>query len=317
MPGLPESAQSEEKARAFLEARRWPDGKPVCPHCGSVNAFRLQIKEGSKTRKGLCKCRDCRRDFTVTVGTVFESSHIPLHKWLQTIHFMTASKKGMSALQISRMVGVTYKSAWFMCMRLRHSMKQEPISGKLRGIVEADETYIGGTSKRQPRYIGNPPRKPIVMALVTRCGKAKAFPIKRANAETLKNSIRKNVDKRSTIMTDRLWAYMGIGKEFKGGHHTTNHSAKEYVRGNVYSNTAESYFALLKRGIHGTFHHISEKHLGRYCDEFSFRWNTKKLPDTERALLALKATAGKRLLYIRPHSESLWRMGLENLSRNC
>lgn len=300
MPGLPESARSEDSAREFLERRRWPDGKPICPHCGSLEAYRLNVKEGSTTREGVCKCKDCRKQFTVTVGTIFESSHIPLHKWLQTIHFMTASKKGMSALQISRMIGVTYKTAWFMCMRLRHSMKQEPMKGKLSGIVEADETYIGGTSRSQPRYIGAPPRKPIVMALTSRNGHAKAFPIKAATAKNLKGAIRENVDKRSAIMTDRWYAYMGIGKEYAGGHHTTNHSAKEYVRGNVHSNTAESYFALLKRGIHGTFHHISEKHLGRYCDEFSFRWNTKKNSDTERALMALDATDGKRLLYKSP-----------------
>ncbi|MDE2105886.1 MAG: IS1595 family transposase [Patescibacteria group bacterium] len=297
MPGIPESALDEDKARSFLERTRWAKDR-FCPHCGSVESYSLTPrKEGTKTRKGLYKCKACRKQFTVTVGTIFEGSHIPLHKWMMAVHLMTSSKKGISAHQLHRMLGITYKSAWFMAHRIRYSMTQEPMAKKLRGIVEVDETYISGTSKSQPRYIGNPPRKPIALALVARNGQMRSFRIKASTSEELKGAIRRNVDKRSRIITDEWQAYKGIGKEFHGGHQTTNHSKKEYVRGDVYSNSAESYFALLKRGIHGTFHFITEKHLDRYCAEFAFRWNNKEVTDGERAVEALRGAEGKRLMY--------------------
>lgn len=299
MPGIPESAANEDTAREFLERTRWANGR-FCPHCGSLESYAITPKPGSKTRKGLYKCKSCRRQFTVTVGTIFEGSHIPLHKWLMAVHLMTCSKKGISAHQLHRMLGITYKSAWFMAHRVRYAMKQEPLKSKLRGTVEVDETYIGGSSYSQPRYIGNPPRKPAVIALVKRNGGVRSFPISASTSAQLKGAIRQNVDKRSTIMTDKWHAYVGIGKEFQGGHHAVNHSANEYVRGKVYTNTVESYFALLKRGIHGTFHHISEQHLGRYCDEFAFRWSNRQTTDGERAVAAIVSSAGKRLIYKEP-----------------
>ena len=300
MPGVPESTQSEASARAFVESIIWPDG-PFCPHCKATNVYRMTPKSGSSKpgREGLFRCRECERQFTVTVGTIFESSHIPLHKWLMAVHFMTASKKGMAAHQLHRMLGITYKAAWFMCHRLRHAMKGGTL--QLRGKVEVDETYVGGKQESRSNYMrmrGIQPKKTAVVALVSRGGKARAFPVKNAGKSILHNSIKENVRKDATVYTDRWGAYTGIGNAFAGGHHTVNHSEYQYVRpGNIHTNTAESYFSLLKRGIMGTFHHISNQHMGAYCDEFSFRWGMNKSTDRERAVALLSATPGKRLVY--------------------
>lgn len=305
MPGIPESAQTEEKAREFLEATLWPNG-PVCPHCKETNVYKMTHRVGSaySSRKGMYRCHGCGKKFTVTVGTIFEGSHIPLHKWLMAVHFITASKKGFSAHQLHRMIGVTYKSAWFMCHRIRYSMKQDPIKTKLRGKVEVDETYMGGKNKNRPlspRFREGAKRKVPVVALVSRSGKVRSFPVERVGGEQLKGAIRENVRKDATIYTDRWYAYTGIGQEYKGGHHTVNHSALQYARpGGIHTNTVESYFSLLKRGVMGTFHHVSKRHLARYCDEFAFRWNHKKVSDTERAIAAIKGTEGKRLMYKQP-----------------
>jgi transposase-like protein len=298
--GLPASAQDEESARTFLENMRWPNGT-TCTHCKSTSVYRLTPKADSKSpaRKGLFKCGSCKKQFSVTVGTIFEGSHIPLHKWLMAVHFLCSSKKGMSALQLSRMLSVTYKTAWFMCHRIRLAMKKMPLIKKLDGIVEVDETYIGGKSDRNFGKTGLENKSP-VMVLVQRNGELRSKPVKTLSAMDLKREIRANVSIASTIMTDEHKSYIGLDREFVGGHKVVNHSQDEYVRGNVYTNTAESYFALLKRGVHGTFHHVSKKHLGRYCDEFSFRWNTRKVTDSERAEEALKGAEGKRLLYKQP-----------------
>lgn len=302
MPGIPVTASDEEKARIFLESILWPNG-PICPHCKSTDVYRMTTKAESKRpgRAGLLRCKACKRQFTVTVGTIFEGSHIPLHKWVMAVRMMMASKKGMSAHQLHRMLGVTYKAAWFMCHRLRFAMNSELFREKLSGIVEVDETYVGGKSENrslEKRLRENPPRKAPVIALVERGGDVRTFPIKSASAVNLKNAILENVDKRSKIMTDRWHAYTGIGKEYHGGHHTVNHSVFQYVRpGNIHTNTVESYFSLLKRGIMGTFHHISRQHLVQYCGEFAFRWNYKKATDTDRVTAMLKTVSGKRLFY--------------------
>lgn len=294
MPGIPESAMTEESARAFLESTLWPNG-PVCPHCKSSDAYKMTAKAESKRpgRKGLYRCNPCKRQFTVTVGTVFEGSHIPLHKWLMAVHFMTSSKKGMSAHQLHRTLGVTYKSAWFMAHRLRYAMTQKPMREKLQGKVEVDETFIGG---KRRMYAKNS-NKTIVVALVERNGEARAFVAQNTGSGVLKGMIRDNVQKDSTIITDQWGAYRGIGKHFEGGHHTVNHGKHEYVRGDIYTNTVEGFFSLLKRGIMGTFHHISRQHTARYCNEFAFRWNTRNGSDAQRALTALKGIEGKRLVY--------------------
>lgn len=302
MPGIPKVATTEEAARAYLEATLWPHG-PVCPHCKETDVYRMVPKVGSKKpgRAGLLRCRPCKRQFTVTVGTIFEGSHVPLHKWLMAVHFMTASKKGISAHQLHRMLGVTYKAAWFMCHRLRYAMGQQPLKAKLEGTVEVDETYVGGKNENRPksvRFREGPRKKAPVLALVQRDGDVRTFPIKGANATTLKTAIEENVDRKAKIMTDRWHAYTGVGKGFEGGHHTVNHSALQYVRpGNIHTNTVESYFSLLKRGIMGTFHHISREHLAQYCNEFAFRWNMRGASDVDRAIAALVSTAGKRLVY--------------------
>ena len=302
MPGVPVFAMDEAKARACVEATLWPNG-PICPHCKATDVYRMTMKAASMKpgRAGLLRCKVCKKQFTVTVGTIFEGSHIPLNKWLMAIHLMTASKKGISAHQLHRMLGVTYKAAWFMAHRLRYAMSHEAAKAKLRGIVEVDETYVGGKQANRSldmRRRGIMPRKAPVVALVKRNGDVRTFPVKVSSAKELKASILEHVDKRSKIYTDNWYGYTGIGKSYAGGHHAVNHSRFQYVRpGNIHTNTVESYFSLLKRGIMGTFHHVSREHLAHYCNEFAFRWNYKKSTDTERAFAALKATEGKRLVY--------------------
>lgn len=302
MPGVPESAQSEASARAFVESIIWPNG-PSCRHCDSNDIYRMVPKAGSKRpgRLGLLRCRACKRQFTVTVGTVFEGSHIPLHKWLMCIHFMTASKKGISAHQLHRMLGITYKAAWFMAHRIRHAMKTGGFNGKLPGKVEVDETYIGGKQANRSNDMRRrqiQPKKTPVMALVTRSGKARAFAIKNAGKVVLQSNIIRNVSEGAAVYTDQAGMYKGVGRFVNGGHETVNHSRFEYVRpGNIHTNSVESFFSLLKRGIVGTFHHISNQHLDAYCGEFSFRWSKSKSTDRERAVSLIAATVGKRLVY--------------------
>lgn len=292
----------EDSARKLLESMRWPNGV-ACPHCGGADPYRLTPKPGSKTRKGLWKCSQCRKQFTVTVGTIFEDSHIPLSKWLLAIHLLCASKKGMSAHQLHRMLGVTYKSAWFMAHRLRYAMTQEPLASKLTGIVEADETYVGpkGVHGKHGRGAG---KKVPVVALVERgTGRVRAFPVERVTAANLGAAMREQIDHRATIMTDELNIYEPIGHSFIA-HETVKHGAGEYVRGNVHTNTAEGFFSLLKRGITGVYHHVGKGHLGRYCDEFAFRYEYRKAEDGGRARLAVLGAEGKRLTYKQPAGAS-------------
>lgn len=287
----------ETKAREHLEAIRWPEG-PTCPHCGSFNATRL---EGKKHRAGLVQCNDCREQFTVTVGTVFERSKVPLHKWLLCNHLLCASKKGMSAKQIERMLGVTYKTAWFMCHRIREAMKTDGTDGPLGGqdkVVEADETYVGGKAKN--RATRRPAPKKAVVALVERDGHVRSFHVANVNAKHLRGLIVTNVDRASHLMTDESVVYTSVGREFNG-HSVVNHSAKQYVTtgGFKHSNTAENFFSIFKRGVIGTYHHMSEAHLARYTGEFDFRYNTRLMSDGERADIALSRIGGKRLTYRR------------------
>lgn len=289
---------TEAEARTWIENIRWPTG-PVCPRCNGDNAVRMG---GQAAEKGLCKCRDCRKNFTVRIGTIFEESPLPLRDWVYAFARMCASKKGISAHQLHRELGITYKTAWFMCHRIRHAMSDGggPFDGaKLTGTVEADETYVGG----KPRYkgiskAGRGTKKTPVAVLVERDGKARARVVCDVTAKTLKGNIRTHVAPDATIMTDEFPSYAGIGKDFAGGHQTVNHGAGEYAREDgANTNTAESYFALLKRGMYGTFHHCSKRHLQRYCDEFDFRWNHRETNDAERILSAVGRAEGKRLMY--------------------
>jgi len=288
---------TEDKARETLEALRWPSGT-ICPKCGVVGeSYRMESKARSSTRKGLWRCRACKSQFTVTVGTIFEDSHISLSKWLTAIHLLCASKKGMSAHQLHRMLGITYKSAWFMAHRIRYAMSQPPLVDKLRGIVEADETFVGG--KPGNRHVGKrepaPPKIP-VLTLVERGGNARSMAVRNITGATLKGAVRKHVSRDARIMTDGHASYRGLDKEF-AGHEAVDHQANEYVRGDAHSNTAESFFALFKRGVMGTYHHISAQHLHRYLAEFDQRWNTRTMQDADRAILATQSVSGKRLTY--------------------
>lgn len=293
---------TEDEARVILENIRW-NGKPKCPHCGSFNVTRLKSDVSKSTRDGLLQCNtaECRGQFTVLKGTVMEDSHITLRQWLQAFYSMCSHKKGVSALQLQRNLGLgSYHSAWRLAHRVRLAMKELPLAGLLKGVVEVDETYVGGKPRKGTGKIskrGRGTEKAPVMALIERNGKSVSMPIEKVNAKTLKTAIREMVDKNSTIMTDEWKSYTGIGKEFVGGHGVINHGLGQYVNGDISTNTAESYFALLKRGVNGTFHHISRQHLFRYCDEFSFRWNNRKVTDGERTTQAIKGIEGKRLIY--------------------
>jgi transposase-like protein len=300
---LAQHFHSAESAREFLERSRWPEGA-ICPHCGVIgNAYKLEGKSSSKkpVRKGVYKCGGCHEQFTVTVGTIFEDSHIPLNKWLLAIHLLCASKKGMSAHQLHRMLGVTYKSAWFMAHRIRYAMSQPPLVEKLKGIIEADETYVGAKRKRGAKR-GRPginSHKAPVIAVLERGGRVRSQSVERVTAENLKQAIRENVETGSHIMTDDFLLYRGIRAEFPN-HSVVNHSSGEYARGIIHTNTIEGFFGLLKRGITGVYHHVGKGHLHRYLSEFDFRYNSRKLKDGERTMLALKGTEGKRLTFREP-----------------
>ncbi len=284
---------TEEQAREYFEAILWPGG-PVCPHCGAQKVWK---EKSASVRAGVYKCAECRSEFTVTVGTVMHDSHIPIRKWLMAFCLMTSSKKGVSALQLQRNLGLgSYKTAWFLAHRIRHAMNEGTLCAPLKGTVEIDETYVGGKTRQGKRGRGSE-RKTPVLALVERDGRVRSKPIQSVNTKTLKAVVLASVDRDSRIMTDEWSPYYPIGKEFKGGHKIVRHGQKEYVNGDAYTNTVESYFALLKRGIHGIFHHVSKEHLHRYCDEFSFRWNQRKVDDGERAMAAIRGITGKRLMY--------------------
>lgn len=256
----------------------------------------------SPVRPGVYKCAQCRQQFTVTVGTIFEDSHIPLSKWFLAIHFMCASKKGMSAHQLHRMLGITYKSAWFMGHRIRYAMTQPPLERLLaaNGVAEADETYIGGKFRGDNWH--GPKQKTPVVALVERKGEARAMVMERVTQTNIRKFVCKNVDKKARLYTDESNIYQGMASRF-ADHQTVCHSAEEYVRGPVHTNTVEGFFSILKRGVHGVYHHVSRKHLPRYLDEFSFRYSNRSalgVEDGTRSALAIMGAKGKRLMYKQP-----------------
>jgi transposase-like protein len=288
----------EDAAREALEAARWPNG-PVCPHCGNLDQDKIAKGKGKSHRPGLYYCAACNGQFTATVGTVMERSKIPLSKWLFAMHLMGASKKGMSALQLSRMLGVTYKTAWFLSHRIREAMtpaQRGPIGGENK-VIESDETYIGGKAKNRA-FAKKEPKKYTVLTLVDRDGHSYSFYVANVKANTLRETIEKVVDRKSHLVTDELLSYEAVAKGF-AGHTTVNHSADEYVRlgGFAHVNTAEARFSLMKRAVFGTHHSISEAHLPRYLAEWDFKFNTRKMNDGERATLIVKGIDGKRLTY--------------------
>jgi len=282
--------KDESSARAYFERLRWPDG-PICPHCSATKIYRLKVKG---TKREVLKCAKCRKQFSVTVGTIFEDSHIPLTTWLQAMQLMCSSKKGISAHQLHRMLGLTYKSAWFMAHRIRHAMAQPIFPDKLGGIVEVDETYIG--SKNDQDASKSRAHLTTVVSLVERNGRVRSLIMPKVTAQNLKDMIRSHVEPSAKLMTDSFNLYKGLNKEF-ASHETVNHYRKEWVRGEAYTNTVEGYFSLLKRGLAGTYHHVSKHHLHRYLAEFDFRYSARKTDDAMRSMLAVKGTEGKRLQY--------------------
>lgn len=300
----------DEAARKHFEAIRWPQG-PECPHCGVVGEA-TELK-GKSTRPGVYKCRACRKPFSATVGTLFERSKIPLCKWLLAVHLMTASKKGMSAHQLYRMLGFgSYRTAWFMAMRIRESMRElfpeahGPMGGEGK-TVEIDETFVGGkernkhASKRKHLGTGGI-GKEAVFSLVERGGRVQSHHVPNVTARTLRPILFAQVDRKTNLMSDEGPGVSAIGREFER-HQTVNHGAGEYVRGDAHTNTIEGYFSIFKRGITGTYHHISQQHLKRYLAEFDFRYNEREalgVNDAERARKAIEGVRGKRLTYRQP-----------------
>lgn len=303
----------EAAAFAHVESIIWPEG-PVCPHCGVVDrAYKLEgvrtkpskkNPEG-KERFGLWKCRDCRGQFTVRKGTIFEESHIEMFKWLQAIHLMVSSKKGISAHQLHRVLEITHKSAWFMAHRIREAMRSDGTVafGSNGGPVEADETYIGrikGSTKQRGFS-----HKMKVLSLVDReTGQARSFVVDDVKRSTILPIIRENVAKEARMMTDEAAWYTPLGAEY-ASHETVDHGKKEYARGDVTTNTVEGYFSIFKRGMKGVYQHCDEKHLHRYVAEFEFRYNNRVangVEDVERGEIALRAVVGKRLTYQGPNA---------------
>lgn len=297
---------NEEAAREYLESIRWPKG-PVCPHCGGADRqYRIEANPAKGVRDGLLSCGHCTKQYTVTVGTVFEDSKIPLHKWVYANHLICSSKKGISSKQLERVLGVTYKTAWFMSHRLRAGMGGTP-TGQLGGggkVVEADETYYGRKRDRKVRV--GMEHKQKIFSLVERGGKVRSFHVPSVTGANLKPIIRAHVDRKTRIHTDEFGAYSKLGKEF-AAHETVTHGAHEYVRGDVTTNTIEGYFSILKRGLTGIYQCVSEQHLQRYVDEFDFRYNNREslgVNDEERAVAVLKQIHGKRLTYRRINAEA-------------
>lgn len=297
---LAQEYADEDKSRGLLESLLWPDGA-VCPHCKNHKEkaiYRLEIKSGSKIRKGVHKCGACRKQFTVTVGTIFEDSHLPVSKWLMAIFILCSSKKSISAMQLSRMLNITYKAAWFVNHRLRFAMTPElPLAKLLKGVVEVDETFVGGKGCRKTRYIRQTP----VMALIERGGNMHTRVIPNVSQHNVGKVLNEVVSKDAILCTDESTSYKNPGKEFKT-HHTVVHSKYEYilkkpdgVEAGV--NRCESFFSLLKRGVFGAWHCVSKEHLPKYASEFAFRWNTRALTDGERMETAIGLTSGKRLTY--------------------
>ena len=276
---------TDHQARQFIEHLRWPTGA-VCPRCKKQDVTTV---EGG--REGLYNCRNCRRQFTVTVGTIFEGSHIPLAKWVQAFHLVSSSKNGISALQLSRMLGITYKSAWHMAHRIRFVMRPLASAKKLSGVVEVDETYVGGKSRALGR---SPAQKIPVVAVVERDGGARATPVQSVSGTALLNVVDEAVTPDTRLMTDEFSSYKTLDY-FYPGRQAVKHSSGEWARGRVHTNTVESFFALLKRGIVGSYHHVSRKHLSRYCDEFAFRWSHRKATDADRTQATLAQMVGRKL----------------------
>src|SRR5574341_100440 len=291
---------TDEHARLYLEAVRWQKGR-FCPHCGNSDEKRIHAitpNKSSKVRPGLYDCGECRQQFTVTVGTIFHGAKKGLRLWLVTFYLLCASKKGISALQIQRMLKIgSYRTAWLMLHKIRYAMKDSIVSEKMTGTVEIDETYIGGR-RRGTGNRGRPSpdsHKTPVVSLIQRGGKVRSMVMPRVTSENLRRALREHVEPSATLMTDEYVSYKKAGQEF-AAHETENHAKDEYVRGEAHVNTAEGFFSLLKRGINGTYHHVGRQLLGQYLGEFDFRYNTRSMTDGQRTIEGIRKAEGKRMM---------------------
>ncbi len=308
---IPMACADEQAAVEFFERQRWGNG-PACPCCGGTDVYKMiDSKTGDRQKNNRWRCRDCKKQYTARTGTVFEDSRIPLRHWCFGFWRASTSKKGVSALEIHRQTGVSYKSCLFMLNRIRFAMSDSapaPI-GENQGIVEVDETYVGG----KPRHLNLHTRldrpdhrktwhkkKQCVLAMVERGGSVKTFPIPSVTAKNVQKVMQENIHQSARIATDESNAYNNCADYFTSGHRTVNHSAKEYVRGQIYTNTIEGFFSSVKRGLNGIYHSVSKEHLHRYMSEFEFRYNHRHADDGERTLLAIKGAEGKRLTYREP-----------------
>lgn len=305
---IPEACANEKAAVEFFEKRRWKHGV-ACPCCGSVDVYQMKdSKTGERQADFRWRCRDCKKQYTVRTGTVYEDSRIPMRHWAYGFWRASTSKKGISALEIHRQTGISYKSSLFMLHRIRFAMGDSAPEqiGQNHGIVEVDETYVGGKI-RHPNYHSGIERedgrltwqdnKQPVLAMVERGGKVKTRAIANVTARNVQAIMRENIDKSARIATDQSVVYPGCGKHFTSGHLAVNHSKKEYVRGEVHTNTVEGFFASVKRGLNGIYHSVSKEHLHRYLAEFEFRYNNRDIEDGARTEAAIKGAEGKRLTY--------------------
>ena len=299
---LPKACADELAAVEFVEEQRWGT-RPSCPHCANLNVYKMTDRDGTRNKRFLWRCRDCAEQYTVRIGTVYEDSRLPLKHWCYAFWRVSSSKKGVSAREIQRHCQITHKSALFLMHRVRFALT--PSSGrrsKLGGTVECDETYVGGKPRPGTGFHkrGRGTSKTPVFAMVERDGNIHRRVVVNVTGKTLKGAIRECVKKDARIITDEFKSYLGVGRDFRGGHSVVHHGVKEFARGDVHTNTAESSFSLLKRGLVGIYHAVSKEHLPRYVAEFDFRWNTRQLNDGDRTALAIKGASGKRLRYAKP-----------------
>jgi transposase-like protein len=302
---IPRACYDELAAVEFLEEQRWGN-TPACVKCGSVDVYKMKdAKTGERNSRYLWRCHDCKEQYTVRIGTVYEESRIELRHWCYAFWRAATSKKGVSALELKRHCQISYRSALFLMNRIRFAMAPDPDHAKLSGDVECDEMYVGA---RRPRYKGTSKRgrgtsKIPVFCAVERNGRLRRRIIPNVTGSSLKQAIREEVDRQARILTDENNCYNGIGPEFSGGHETVCHGTREYVRGEIHTNTVESSHALVKRGIVGIYHNVSKEYLHRYLWQFDFMWNNRQLNDGERTVLAIKASEGKRLMYSDPFAK--------------
>ncbi len=296
---LPRASADETAAVEFFEQQRWGD-KPTCPHCGSVDVYKMTDRDGTRNKRYLWRCRGCAEQYTVRKGAVYEESRLPMRYWAYAFWRAATSKKGVSAREIQRHCQITHKSALFLLHRIRFSLSPDAgTAPKLGGTVECDETYVGGKPRPGTGYHkrGRGTKKVPVFAIVERGGKIYRRVVPNVTGSTLKSAIQECVDPNARIITDELSAYNGLRNLFRGGHEAVQHGIGEYARGDVNTNTVESSFSLLKRGLHGIYHAVSKEHLPKYVAEFDFRWDTRKLNDGDRTVAAIRGATGKRLTY--------------------